>query len=1560
MVPAGDDRRFARDKIAEAIPMQPAVPDLRHALSVWRSRSGSKEDAVHAALGLLDTAERCMASGADDASLHEYLDVTRGSSFLERLPDRVARERWARTTFQAIRRSGYTLRTLLSQRVAAHPDRILFEDTREAETPAWTYAQVARYTRALAALFLSTAPAPRVAILSENCVDSACADLACLTNGLLVSPLNVHSDADTLAWIFERLAIDTVVTDSDERVERLAAVRTRTATPFRVFRTGDGASASGVGDLEVGALREACTQVDLSHVDGLLEGRAIDLAAVATAMFTSGSTGHPKGVLFNHYGLVTKRFARAAALPSVGEDEVLLCYLPLFHTFGRYLEMLGSIFWGGTYVFAGNPSAEALIADLGRVRPTGLISIPARWSQIREACLESMGHDSEAALGDSAFRQVVGDRLRWGLSAAGYLDPSVFRFFQRRGVDLCSGFGMTEATGGITMTPPGAYVDNTVGVPLPGMRIRFGAQGELQIAGPYVARYLDETAEAGALPSIDPDGEHWIATGDLFVEHPDGYLEIVDRIKDIYKNNRGQTIAPQRVEQRLASVPGIRRGFLAGDHRDYNVLLIVLDRSDPVIAGRKEDDVHEYLAQIVASVNAGLAPYERVVRFAVLDRDFDLSRGELTAKGTFRRKAIEEHYAGLIASLYRSRHVDLDVAGVRVRIPRWFFRDLAVLEDDIVASRTGLHNRRTGADLRIARSRDGLVRVGDLKYSLGGEDAVDLGLFARQPRLWIGNPSLVTFSPCKTGWDLPLRGVSGRVRLPRTPPGLPSTVPVRLADDDGRLREVHHLCATALFGSASDAADAVAQLGERLARADARIASVIRRRLEALAYRPEEGIRAMAYRVLLLDEPLLDYDKAFPAFIDSGLTFLDEESITIIAGARHGERRLQALRQRLHSYRTRLTWPAPPPRRTQFQRLFRLLSDFARHHSDFFPAVQAELACWALFIEDPALARAAESRLRALNRWYEDTLRARVATTPAAVPNERVVFEFGIPARERDSVRAILAEPTFLRRSLAHAFGEEHFDWARVPPAGLWVSPVLSHHPTRLYRLGINLVDGKHFDLLLVTGRDMRTNAVRDTVLWLSALSGHAFATPVLPRFGAWRKDLGAASVAYISDLTAWERIRELASQHDVRDGIARTWAWRKLFVRAMSAFFRAWDQSGRRIVAGAVTPANVALPDADFHETASLLSLAGWRAYDGPLALVQRLARGFYQLTEAHYPQSRAALQLSWMFDACHEALGDETARAFLHALADALAAAPAAPDTAALQRALDVHQASLRDRPHVPLPVLCAIERFRDWERSAPAASPDAREEAVIQMIHLYRLERFPDAFRYLVYQRTYFHHATHGVHQGFDRFIARRLGASGPRHDFLKELSELQGLIASERDREVFGRMVFPHAHRTQRLEFSAVGPHDGRRVVVRSEITDESGGVYIVREPIGPAELGHFYRLLLETDYPKHIAAQDLHLVVTDREERVVGGLCYRWQEAGVVYVDGIVVARPLVNQGIGGGLVEDFCVRMAAQGARCVKTNFFLGRLFSKHGFQVNQRWGGLVRFLDPTIDGEAE
>jgi hypothetical protein len=180
---------------------------------------------------------------------------------------------------------------------------------------------------------------------------------------------------------------------------------------------------------------------------------------------------------------------------------------------------------------------------------------------------------------------------------------------------------------------------------------------------------------------------------------------------------------------------------------------------------------------------------------------------------------------------------------------------------------------------------------------------------------------------------------------------------------------------------------------------------------------------------------------------------------------------------------------------------------------------------------------------------------------------------------------------------------------------------------------------------------------------------------------------------------------------------------------------------------------------------------------------------------------------------------------------------------------------------------------------------------------------------------------------------------------------ELSRLQSALESDEDRRVFSRLVFPRAQWAEPPEVLAVGQRDRQHVVVSSHIADSRNESYTVREPIEPAEIGRLYRLFLETGYPITVSGQHRHLVVIDSHDQIIGGLCYIVQEADVVHLDGIVVVSPLRHRGISRALIEDFCSRMASQGLRAVKMNFFSRQLFRAQGFVVDQRLGGLVRRL---------
>jgi long-subunit acyl-CoA synthetase (AMP-forming) len=271
--------------------MKGRAEELSSVLANWEKSAGSDR-----AVEILQRAEELIGTASVPASTwHEYLDLTGSPSFLGALPDREHRERWADTAFRAIWKSDYRLENRLDLWARSRPTKPYLQETTGPSPEVWTYAGIAKRLRLIAGAFIAAADGePRVAIVSDNSGDSASCDLACLVYGIFVTPLNVHFDSATLARIFDLLSINIVVADSEERIRHLQSMRLRCARPFRIFLTGALRRQSTPDVLSLGA---ACALEAPVNVARMLASRPKrGLTEPATAMFTSGSTGSPKGL----------------------------------------------------------------------------------------------------------------------------------------------------------------------------------------------------------------------------------------------------------------------------------------------------------------------------------------------------------------------------------------------------------------------------------------------------------------------------------------------------------------------------------------------------------------------------------------------------------------------------------------------------------------------------------------------------------------------------------------------------------------------------------------------------------------------------------------------------------------------------------------------------------------------------------------------------------------------------------------------------------------------------------------------------------------------------------------------------------------------------------------------------------------------------------------------------------------------------------------------------------------------------------------------------------------
>ncbi|MCJ7627672.1 MAG: GNAT family N-acetyltransferase, partial [Longimicrobiales bacterium] len=458
---------------------------------------------------------------------------------------------------------------------------------------------------------------------------------------------------------------------------------------------------------------------------------------------------------------------------------------------------------------------------------------------------------------------------------------------------------------------------------------------------------------------------------------------------------------------------------------------------------------------------------------------------------------------------------------------------------------------------------------------------------------------------------------------------------------------------------------------------------------------------------------------------------------------------------------------------------------------------------------------------------------------------------------------------------------------------------------------------------------------------------------PVVRQLGCYRPELRAFSMALVNDLTVWERVRELNGEGFVEFHPTKR-HWRNLFVRGMAAFFRGWKQSDGRMVPGPVSPLNVMVPAPDFRSGGTILSLAGLQPYDGPLSLVGPMLKNFYFPTFSYYPQIRGDLDVCWLFDAAVEALGVEEGRGFLLELQEVVAekGVPEPDPGWELEEKLWRYLQGLEEEYRVSLPLQCAVERYQEWERSNPRATSFARERQISELYLLYRLEPCGDLGRYTLYRQTYFSGSPVEVTSVFDRLLKRMFRNPWQRPTHMLELSEFQATLLQEPDRLVFSHMVFPAGRRARPVDVMAIGDQERGHIVVSSQVRDRRGESYTVREPIDPAEIGRLYRLYLDSGMPLSLSDQAKYLLAIDGEERIVGGICFKTLEPGVSHMDGLVISASLRGNGLGGELLEDFCLRMESVGIKAINTHFISRPFLRAHGFRLDEEWGGLVRFLD--------
>jgi long-chain acyl-CoA synthetase len=596
---------------------------------------------------------------------------------------------------------GRTLCDLLRANADGHPDApaLSWNDGTGWQSLSWgAYRdRVAEVTLGLAALGVGRGD--HVALMATNRPEHLVADQAAVHAGATPSTFYYTLAPEQIRYCASHCAAKVAVVENRDVAKRWLEIRPELPALEHLVLLEDAEDFAGergmLGWDELAARGREALAADPGRFDELRAPVRPD--DPATLLYTSGTTGPPKGVVLTHRNLLYECAAldRLTGLP---DGLVSVSYLPLAHIAERILSIYDPLHKRAHVHFCPDPAKA--VDYVRHARPTFFFGVPRVWEKVRAGITAKLDAEPDRrrrlarAAVDAGYevvrrqqrgealplalkarhavldrlvlarvRAAIGlDRCQYASSAAAPLPVDVAEFFAALGLPLVEVWGMTETSGVATGNPPGRLKIGTVGPPIAGIEVRLTGDGEVLVRGPINTPGYHRRPEATA-ELFDQDG--WLRTGDVGELDADGYLRIVDRKKELIITSSGKNLSPANIENLLKEHPLVGQALAFGDGRPYVVALVVLDhevapgwaRQHQVpfetLAGFARDPlVLAELRRAVDGVNQRLSRIEQVKRFMVLPAEWTAESEELTPTLKLKRRVIHAKYAGELEALY--------------------------------------------------------------------------------------------------------------------------------------------------------------------------------------------------------------------------------------------------------------------------------------------------------------------------------------------------------------------------------------------------------------------------------------------------------------------------------------------------------------------------------------------------------------------------------------------------------------------------------------------------------------------------------------------------------------------------------------------------------------------------------------------------------------------------------------------------------------------------------------------------------------------------------------------
>ena len=529
----------------------------------------------------------------------------------------------------------------------------------------------------------------RVCILAETRLEWTLASLGASAAGAVAVPVYPTNAPSECKWVAGNSGARAIFCENEGQRAKIEEVRDELPDLEHVIGIDEGG-----GELSLDELRARGRERDRGELGPRQE--QVSPEDPYTIVYTSGTTGAPKGVVLTHANAMAV-CQMVEELEFVEPGDVSYLYLPLAHVFAL-ITMLATVDEGTTLIYFGGNTRE-ILAEIIETKPTYVPSVPRIFEKLYGAAMKMVASGSEEE--QERFRKAVklgvevrtrrqrgdevpaemaeqfeqadkeifqrvrglfGGQVRQAVSGAAPIAPEILEFFYAAGVPVLEGWGMTETTGVGTVGTLDHFKFGTVGRALPGVEIKIAEDGEILCKGPQIFREYWRNPEA----TEETMSDGWLRTGDLGELDDEGYLKITGRKKDIIITAGGKNLTPANIENDLKQSPFISQAVMYGDRKPFPVAMITLDPEEIVPWAKEQglpEDIeslaeHEQVQEMIQAeldrANANYARVEQIKKFTILDHDLSIETGELTPSLKVKRNVIYDRYGDLFESLYSS------------------------------------------------------------------------------------------------------------------------------------------------------------------------------------------------------------------------------------------------------------------------------------------------------------------------------------------------------------------------------------------------------------------------------------------------------------------------------------------------------------------------------------------------------------------------------------------------------------------------------------------------------------------------------------------------------------------------------------------------------------------------------------------------------------------------------------------------------------------------------------------------------------------------------------------